>query len=300
MLQFARRTCQAVTLAVLLLYPLLAFYAHHRRARGLDDAEGTWREPVFNAFDSTVGRAQNPDRLLGAFQGTMWSLRFAGVSISDPLAVLDAMAAGRRLLLPLLLTAAIPLGLELLFGRVFCAWLCPVGFLLEWTGKLRALLRLAELPERDVRFSRATKYLLLAAGTLLAVGAGLPFFALLHPPAVFSREVHILLSGGALTAGGFLLGVVALFELLVSRRGWCRYLCPGGALYAACGALRLVRVRRDPDACTRCGTCVRRCEMGLRPMIDQTGAECDNCGLCVSGCPTRALSFGLPVRRNES
>ena len=61
----------------------------------------------------------------------------------------------------------------------------------------------------------------------------------------------------------FVLGLIGLFELIVSPRWWCRTMCPGGALYGLIGWPRLLRVKLRADRCTQCRKCNAACEPGL-------------------------------------
>ena len=95
---------------------------------------------------------------------------------------------------------------------------------------------------------------------------------------------------------------IVLVEVTISRRWWCRYVCPGGALYAVLGARRAVRVTLDAGACTGCAECVAACPMGLNPMRNQMGMDCDNCGECITSCNDGALGYRLrsPLRVGEA
>ncbi|HID20830.1 MAG TPA: 4Fe-4S binding protein, partial [Planctomycetaceae bacterium] len=202
------------------------------------------------------------------------------------------LATTRALYVPLLLSALVPVLATLLLGRIFCSWVCPAGFLFEITGKLRNVLKWAEIRPANVKFSHANKYVLLVVGLLTATAVGLPIFALVYPPAVVSRLVHAWVFGTAVTGGLVLLGLIILFELLVSPRWWCRTMCPGGALYGLLGWPRLLRVKLDADRCTACRLCEPVCEPGLNPVLQSAGLECDNCGVCIHHCPEKALRFG--------
>jgi ferredoxin-type protein NapH len=93
----------------------------------------------------------------------------------------------------------------------------------------------------------------------------------------------------SLTGVSLFLFVLLMVEILLSPRMWCRSLCPGGALYAVLGARRVFRVKNDFAACTQCAACIKACPMGLNPMSDALGIECDNCLACLPSCQPDAL-----------
>jgi len=96
---------------------------------------------------------------------------------------------------------------------------------------------------------------------------------------------------------------VFLFDLLVTRRGWCSHLCPVGAFYGLVGKRSLVRMNAaERKACTDCGDCFRVCPEphviipALKPEQD-TGtsvilhSDCTNCGRCIDVCDARVFRF---------
>ncbi len=299
--QAARRTIQVSVLLFLVGLVYLSLYSHYFAAHALDDlasmpgADGA----VLRAVDRGLAAVSDPEGFLRGFKGTLWSMRVAGVDVSDPLAAVELVAASKTFHGPMLLSILLPVGLALLLGRVFCSWVCPGYLLFEAAGKLRGLLRLAEIRPGQVRFSKRNKYVFLGVGLFAAAAFSRPLFALIYPPAVISRLVHAWVFGASLAGMLVILGVVVAVEVLVSPRWFCRSLCPGGALQGLLGAARLLRVRLVPDRCTRCGLCAPVCEEGLDPLAESDGIECDNCGQCVRHCPEVALRYGIGTRRRE-
>jgi electron transport complex protein RnfB len=51
----------------------------------------------------------------------------------------------------------------------------------------------------------------------------------------------------------------------------------------------------DPEACTGCGACVERCQVGAMSLPEETAVadaeRCIGCGLCVTGCPAEAVTL---------
>jgi polyferredoxin len=326
-LQISRRGVQILFVLLTVLTPLLARYSNYLSARQLDKVmerlEGSPQGDALLYTDQFIRATVVPDvpraermardrkAVLVAsrsLKGSTWSFELFGVSLTDPLAVLESALASRTVQWVLIAGALIPIALALLFGRVFCSWMCPVGFGLEITGKLRGVLRFLELEPGKATLWQGNKYVLLAAGLAITLGFGLPFLGYIYPPAMLGREVHNGVTvffdraeegfsgftAAGLTIASWLLIAIALAEIAFSARFWCRSLCPGGAVYNLLGVFRLVRVKLDDSQCSKCQECIVVCEMGLDPMNDVLGIECDNCGECISHCPDDALGFHLP------
>jgi len=104
----------------------------------------------------------------------------------------------------------------------------------------------------------------------------------------------------ALSGLFLLLLVVILLLEKVTRRFWCRNLCPLGALLGICASFRVLH-RRVDDSCTGCGLCRARCRMNAveDDYVTSSAVECIACGECVSICPPKAISYGVgrPTKR---
>lgn len=52
---------------------------------------------------------------------------------------------------------------------------------------------------------------------------------------------------------------------------------------------------RDPQRCTRCGECERRCRFAAITTATVLATRCEGCGLCVLACPRQALNLQTVV-----
>ncbi len=245
---------------------------------------------------------------LSVIRGNTWSADIYGLSVTDPLAAAESVATSRKVTRSLLIGLALPVIATLLLGRFFCSWICPAGFLFDIADRLRSLLQRLGMPTRNVNLWRGNKYVLLIVGLVVGALVGVPVLGAFYPPAVLGREISALTAAffsvltdypvvtGISLSGFFIIGIIVA-ETFVSRRLWCRFVCPGGGLYSLIGMGRLTRVRNDLQQCTSCTECVQVCPMGLNPMKSTSpGIECDQCMLCLNSCPPGSLSlqFGLP------
>ncbi|MEO5376556.1 MAG: 4Fe-4S binding protein [Magnetococcus sp. DMHC-6] len=279
---------------LLIALPYISLYQNFRAAHAYDflppsdvriyDAVEWLTAPFIHTHEASE---------LNAIKGNTWSGTLFGLKLSDPLTLVSQMATQLQVYWPLILTVLLPIGLTVLFGRFYCGWICPATFLYELFDKLRLLLLRSGIPLGAVRLDLRLKYLVLAIGIALSTALGTVVFSAIYPPAIIGRELQYWITVNSIGAGSTFFAVTLLFDLLVSRRGFCRYLCPGGALYSLLGRYRLLRIQRLPNHCNDCTLCNRECQFGLKPMRDEFGQECNNCTACIAVCPTQALTFKI-------
>lgn len=242
----------------------------------------------------------NPAQELDGIKGTTWSGSFFGYQISDPLAVVGQLAASMSIYWPFVLTALIPVIFTIVFGRFFCGWICPANFLYELNTIVSLWLQRFGVRSGNRRLDRRMKYLVLIIGFLFCAISGSVLVSIIYPPAIIGRELYFAIALGGFGAGLVFFVITLLFDLFVSRRGFCRYICPGGALYSLLGRFRFFRIKRIVENCNDCAKCNAVCEFGLDPLHDDFGQECSNCAACIAVCPTDAMTFVVKIRDDDN
>jgi Pyruvate/2-oxoacid:ferredoxin oxidoreductase delta subunit len=220
---------------------------------------------------------------------TAWKLLAAG-------GLLQKIAASSVVLLIMTVLLA------LVFGRAFCGYLCPLGALQEFVGKLRRLLgmrRPLEVPEWVDRYARLLKYVVLVGFTAATWAAA---ELVIRPYDPWVAWTHLtsteLLSEFSVGLGVLVLSLVGS---VVYDRFFCKYLCPMGAVLGLASKVSIFRIRRDAETCTDCHACDRVCPSNIRVSQAETvtSAECLACNECANACPvpgTLAMRAGDPER----
>ncbi len=174
--------------------------------------------------------------------------------------------------LPLLLIASFTVLTTLIFGRVFCGFLCPFGALQDFLTKFVPKRWQRRVPPRFHRPGLWIKYGVLALIVIPALlGSHVSLYQYFEPfGTVFFLSPSVLLWTLAL---GFI-GASA-----VVPRFYCRYACPLGAALALGSLVALKRIDRV-EQCTHCKVCEQDCPTGAIQGADINFKECVRCNIC--------------------
>ena len=173
-----------------------------------------------------------------------------------------------------------------LFGRFYCAALCPFGILQDFIGFLSR-----RKGKTTANFMK-TRYLIagFAFGMLIS-GWATPFL-LLDP---YSNSGRIV---GSFSIGSMIpLAVIAVLAVW-KKRIYCTAICPVGTLLGLTAKYGVFQLRLS-DRCVKCGMCVKVCPSGC---IDPENGTLDNercvrCMNCISVCRLHAVKFGRTERK---
>lgn len=229
--------------------------------------------------------------------------------------------------------ALVILLLTVFLGRFFCGWICPLGTTLDAGSKIlgspsnRISGKWQRL--RFVKFGLLTALIILAVFSVHFWGYLDPLSifnrvltVVFYPLATLAAETSLL----ALSDIGFLeepayaaydffkwhlmpesqagyqqLFWIALFVGMIiglerlSRRFWCRYVCPAGALLGFLSQFRFYE-RIVGEECPVCNNCQTECKMNAIPagnVFRTNKVECIECFNCGAACPSRikAISY---------
>ena len=279
--------------ALLCALALLTFYVNLKQAynhpRLVELAHGPTARRAYEFADHTFGKLGDPLEIAQTNGGMTWSIRVLGMPFTDPVAALSVLAGGNRWRLGFALGLAAPLLLALLFGRVFCAYICPASLLFFAVARLRRWLsRWFLFPEWQPH--QAMAWGMLFGGLALAMVVGHGAWTLLLPYFAMGQTIFNGLAAGTLSASLVALAVFMAAEIILGRQFTCRHLCPTGRLLGWLGSRAVVTIQRDKNSCTEgCDACAEVCPLAVSPRLDQT-RDCSLCGECLIVCPAKCLA----------
>jgi ferredoxin len=217
----------------------------------------------------------------------------------------------------------IVLVLTILFGRIYCSTLCPLGILQD------VVIRLAKRIHRRRRF-RYKKPHYQVHYSLVALMAGLAFSGsvflldLFEPFSNYGRILSNLISPVLVLANNALgnilgfFGLMDIYQIPINHlsyaavfaslcflalilflsyryaRLFCNLLCPAGALLGLLSRISVFKIVIDRNNCKECGLCERVCKANCikSDSMQIDFAACIGCFNCIDDCPTLGISFG--------
>ena len=220
--------------------------------------------------------------------------------------------------------------LTLVFGRIYCSVICPLGILQDifgWLGKKARKNRYTYSPE--VRWLRYVMLALMVVALVAGIGS---LVQLLAPYSAFGRIMTMLfqpiwklgnnvLATFAERADSYTfytvdvwvkslpvliiaaLTLVVLFVLAWrGGRTYCNTICPVGTLLSLLSRFSLLKIRFDADKCKNCSLCTKNCKASCIDYKTHTvdHSRCVVCGDCISKCKFGALKYQVSLSTGKS
>lgn len=212
------------------------------------------------------------------------------------------------------------LALTLLWGRIYCSVICPLGVMqdiISWFRRKK--FKYVYTPARNAL--RYGMVLFVGAALILNLGwlAGLvlpysiygritgavvsPLYKMVnnllaqlaaHYNSYAVYEVDVWLkSAGPLAIALATWGIIAVLAWRGGRT-WCNTICPVGTLLGLVSRHAFFRPTIDKSRCNACGLCERNCKAGCISSKNHTIdlSRCVMCGDCMETCKKHALTLG--------
>ncbi len=213
--------------------------------------------------------------------------------------------------------------LTLLFGRVYCSSICPLGVFMDVVSFISRKLKKKKKRFRYKEPHNILRYFLLAVTVIFFTAGSIYFILLLDPYSNFGRiityfvnPVIILVNNGvANILENFNIYAIfpieiqsvrlelwiypMLFLILVTwmsftdGRLFCNTICPVGTLLGLLSGFSWFKIRFDEENCTLCGHCTRVCKSDCMDfkmqMVDYS--RCVTCFNCIPVCPSNSVKF---------
>ncbi len=211
--------------------------------------------------------------------------------------------------------------LTLLFGRIYCSVICPLGIMQDgfgWLGKKAKKNRYSYSKARNIL--RYVMLGLMAIAIIAGIGA---FVALFAPYSAYGRiaqgiiapvwqwgnnilaewaeshesyafyTVDIWLRGGITLAVAVITLVTLGFLAWRNGRTYCNTICPVGTVLGFLSRYSLLKPVIDTTKCNGCGLCARNCKAACINSKEHTidYSRCVTCFDCINKCHKGAISY---------
>ncbi len=213
------------------------------------------------------------------------------------------------------------LALTIVFGRIYCSVICPLGVMQDVVSAghdKKKKNRFSYSPEK-----RVLRYGFLTAFFVASFAGAVSWAAQLDPYSIFGRIASNILQPVYLWGNNMLAKTAEHFEsyafyeteiwlkslpvfivavvsfLIIAVLAWrggrtyCNTVCPVGTLLGCFSRLSIFKVKIDESKCISCGLCAKNCKASAIDAKNHTidYSRCVVCGNCLDKCSKDALKY---------
>ncbi len=176
--------------------------------------------------------------------------------------------------------------ITLLLGRVFCGWMCPLGFIFDLTYKLRVKLfklkKLPELPENIHNKLKYLKYIIMILSLIAVYHFSTYAYCSVCPIGALTNLSGTLIS--------FIILILAIILGFIYPMAFCRYLCPLGAFLGIFSIFPIFQLKLT-DKCVKCKLCNKKCPTQIKLTEKVEQSECIRCFECMTACKKGTIEY---------
>lgn len=225
---------------------------------------------------------------------------------------------------------AVLLILTIVFGRIYCSVICPLGVMQDifaWFGKKAKKNRYSYSPEKKWlrRIVLAIFIVLIIVGfnviaTLIApysaygriaanlfapiyqlANNGIAYFAERFNSYLFYNVDVVIKSISSLIIAAITFAVIG-FLSWKNGRTWCNTICPVGTFLGFFSRFSLFKIKIDDDACVHCGLCAKKCKSSCINPEDRTVdySRCVGCFDCLESCNKNAIHYCFSKKQTKT
>ena len=226
--------------------------------------------------------------------GAEWAPKYLGWTAKlQFLPAVLALSAGAFILVVIL---------TVLFGRLYCSVICPLGVMqdcVSWLGRKQKKNRYSYSKPKN--WLRYTVLVLFIADLVVGIGA---IAALIEPYSIFGRIVNSIVSpkGWVVPAVAVVTFIVIFILAWLNGRTWCNTICPVGSILGLLSRFSLFKPVIDTAKCNGCKKCARNCKAAcINP--EAHSIDCSRCVVCfdcLGNCKQGAITYRLsfPVKKS--